>query len=221
MKTRNKVLTLSLSAVLLVAASVLGTMAYLTSTQSVMNTFTVGKVGITLDERDTDDSTADTERDQANIYKLIPGSEYVKDPTIHMNEDSEDAYLFVTVANGIEDIEAETGTMKADGHTLYKTIADQMEELGWKKATDTENTTYYYKENAVKAEDGKNVEVFSEFMISGEVLGGSKNDTGADLSKKYIGDYSDAEIVVNAYAIQKENFVTAEAAWNAVMVGNN
>ena len=41
MKTRSKALLLTLCAVLLVAASVLGTMAYLTSTDEVTNTFTV------------------------------------------------------------------------------------------------------------------------------------------------------------------------------------
>ena len=47
-----KVLLLSLCAVLLVAASVLGTLAYLTSQDTVVNTFTVGKVKTTLDEAD-------------------------------------------------------------------------------------------------------------------------------------------------------------------------
>ena len=50
MKKTKKVLILGLCAVLLVAASVLGTMAYLTDTKSVTNTFTVGNVAITLDE---------------------------------------------------------------------------------------------------------------------------------------------------------------------------
>ena len=51
MKTKRKALLLSLCAVLLVVASVMGTMAYLTSTSAtVTNTFTVGNVGITLDE---------------------------------------------------------------------------------------------------------------------------------------------------------------------------
>ena len=52
MKTKSKALLLTLCAVLLVAASVLGTMAYLTSTAKVENTFTIGKVEITLDETD-------------------------------------------------------------------------------------------------------------------------------------------------------------------------
>ncbi len=50
MKKKTKALMLVLCAVLLVTASVLGTMAYLTSTDQVVNTFTVGKVAITLDE---------------------------------------------------------------------------------------------------------------------------------------------------------------------------
>ena len=45
-----KVLGLSLCAVLLIAASVLGTLAYLTAQDTVTNTFTVGQVDITLDE---------------------------------------------------------------------------------------------------------------------------------------------------------------------------
>lgn len=50
MKTKSKALLLTLCAVLLIAASVLGTMAYLTSTDTVTNTFTVGKVEIKHDE---------------------------------------------------------------------------------------------------------------------------------------------------------------------------
>ena len=49
-KTKTKALLMSLCAVLLVAASVLGTMAYLTDSKDVKNTFTVGNVSIKLDE---------------------------------------------------------------------------------------------------------------------------------------------------------------------------
>lgn len=70
MKTKSKALLLTLCAVLLVAASVLGTMAYLTSTDTVTNTFTVGKVEIKLDETDVTNPTGS--RVQANSYKLMP-----------------------------------------------------------------------------------------------------------------------------------------------------
>ena len=52
MKTNvKKVIALTLCAVLLVAASVLATVAYFTDKDSVSNTFSVGKVAITLDEK--------------------------------------------------------------------------------------------------------------------------------------------------------------------------
>ena len=50
MKTRRNALLLGFCAVLLVVASVFGTVAYMTSKDQVKNTFTVGKVAINLDE---------------------------------------------------------------------------------------------------------------------------------------------------------------------------
>ena len=107
--------------VLLVTASVLGTMAYLTSQDQVVNTFTVGNVAITLDETDVDvNGDKDSEdRVKANEYKLLPGHTYTKDPIVHVDADSEDCYLFVKVENGIAAIEADTK------------VADQMAEKGW------------------------------------------------------------------------------------------
>ena len=96
MKTRSKALLLTLCAVLLVAASVLGTMAYLTSTDSVENTFTVGSVAITLDEAKVDENgtpVANADRVEANSYKLMPGHTYTKDPTVTVEKGSESSYV--------------------------------------------------------------------------------------------------------------------------------
>ena len=104
MKKKTKALMLVLCAVLLVTASVLGTMAYLTSRDEVVNTFTVGKVAITLDEAKVDpDGTAVTpaERVKQNAYHLLPGHGYTKDPTVHVQANSEDSFIFVKVENGI------------------------------------------------------------------------------------------------------------------------
>lgn len=95
MKTKSKALLLTLCAVLLVAASVLGTMAYLTSTDTVTNTFTVGKVEITLDE--TDVTNPNGPRVKANSYKLMPGTTYTKDPTVTVLKGSEDSYVRMKV----------------------------------------------------------------------------------------------------------------------------
>ena len=95
MKTKSKALLLTLCAVLLIAASVLGTMAYLTSTAKVENTFTVGKVEIKLDETDVTNPTGP--RVKANSYKLMPGTTYTKDPTVTVLKGSEDSYVRMKV----------------------------------------------------------------------------------------------------------------------------
>ena len=52
MKKTRKILLMAACAILLVCISVGATVAYLTDMKSVTNTFTVGKVAITLDEKD-------------------------------------------------------------------------------------------------------------------------------------------------------------------------
>lgn len=196
-KTKTKALLMSLCAVLLVAASVLGTMAYLTDSKDVKNTFTVGNVAITMDETDVDDSTPNKERDQANSYKLMPGHTYTKDPIIHVDANSEDCYLFVKVDNQIAAIEA-------DGNT---TVAAQMAAKGW-KAVEGKNGIYVYVGTtaapvAVKAND--NVTVFEQLVIAGTVNG----DT--------LKTYENKTITVTAYAVQKDGFEgkTADQIWSA------
>lgn len=94
MKTKSKALLLTLCAVLLVVTSVFGTMAYLTDTAEVNNTFTVGNVDIDLYETDAKDATKTTTK---NEYHLLPGKTYTKDPTIKVLEGSEDCYVRMLV----------------------------------------------------------------------------------------------------------------------------
>lgn len=104
-KTKTKALLMSLCAVLLVAASVLGTMAYLTDSKDVKNTFTVGNVAIKLDEAKVDDmgnlvkNQDGTLADRViqNEYKLLPGHTYVKDPTVTVQAPSVASYVRMKV----------------------------------------------------------------------------------------------------------------------------
>ena len=185
MKKTKKVLILGLCAVLLVAASVLGTMAYLTDTTSVTNTFTVGNVAITLDEADVDNSTQGADRDTANRYHLLPGKTYTKYPTIHVQANSEDCFLFVKVENGISGIEDSTNS-----------VASQMEKHGWTKVKEN---VYVYGPLAaptkvMKSADVTNVNVFDNFTIAGTV----DNTT--------LAANNGSSIVVTAYAIQADGF---------------
>lgn len=188
MRTKTKALVLALCAVLLVVTTVFVTMAFLTSEDSVQNTFTVGEVTISLDELDVDDSDKDgstTDRDKANEYKLIPGKTYTKDPTIHVGANSEPCYLFVKVENGLVNAEA-------DGNT---TIAKQMENKGWFPVNGTEDVYYYGTSTTIAAVNGgQDKVVFNEFTIDDSV-------EADDLVK-----YADKEIKVTAYAIQAEGF---------------
>ena len=138
-------LTITLCAVMLVVGSVAGTMAYLRSTAEVVNTFTYGKVGITMDEtligEDGLTPAATSQRTTGNRYKLMPGTTYVKDPLIHIGAESEDMYLFIKVDNGIAGL-ATDGTILDGNGDPYKTIQEQLLENGWKVYTNEAGKAY-------------------------------------------------------------------------------
>ena len=93
---KTKILLVALCAVLLVAASVAGTLAYLTSQETVVNTFTVGQVDIDLNEtKATQDGVPvpGADRVQENTYHLLPGMTYTKDPQITVKAGSEESYV--------------------------------------------------------------------------------------------------------------------------------
>ena len=199
MKTKSKALLLTLCAVLLVTASVLGTMAFLTSTASVKNTFTVGSVKITLDEAKVTPDGKPVEgaaRVAENSYKLMPGHTYTKDHTIHVDAVSEDSYIFVKVENGIASYEAASSAEEGG----YRTIADQITVNGW---TALESAADVYYREYVKSSTGSDFAVFDTFKIADNA-----NDAESWGS-------CDAQVVVTAYAVQKEGFDTASAAWMA------
>lgn len=80
--------------VLVAVASVLGTMAYLTDTKKVENTFTMGDVRIKLDETDVNNPKGD--RVTKNDYEVYPGAVVTKDPIVH-NVGANGAYIRATV----------------------------------------------------------------------------------------------------------------------------
>ncbi len=205
MKKNAKFLLTVVAALLLVTVTASMTIAYLTSSDTVTNTFTVGNLSITLDETEVSEyglSTGSAQRVQANTYKLIPGHEYTKDPTVHFAAKSEAAYLFVTVKNDIVAIEASTDTILSDGMSKYKTVAEQITNNGWTALEGVDNT-YYQKVNANESDVAVDYKVFSNFAVIASV----ENDA--------LADYADKTIVVNAYAVQADGFDNAAAAWTA------
>ena len=191
MKKTKKTIGLILGVVLLIGTSVLGTMAYLTSNDTVKNTFTVGNVAITLDEADVnDDGTviAGANRVKANTYHLIPGHEYTKDPIIHVAADSEDCWLFVKLENGLKGIIAET------------TIEAQMKSHDWELVKGEANV--YKRAMHKKSSIVTDIDVFDNFTLNPDAV---------------VANFGDANITVTAYAIQADGFETADLAWEALV----
>lgn len=190
MKKAKKILVMVAALALTAALAIGGTLAYLTSTtETVKNTFTVGNVKITLDEAPVDANGKATTGDRvtANSYKLLPGHEYDKDPTVHVAAGSEDCWLFVKITDDIAAIQDAT------------TVADQMKANGW-TAVEGETGVYAYKET-VSA--GENVVVFKTFKVKG------------DVANEALAAYANKTITVQAYAVQEDGFDTAAAAWAA------
>ena len=187
MRTKTKALVLALCAVLLVVTTVFVTMAFLTSEDSVQNTFTVGKVEITLDEAKVDsygNEIANAERVKENEYKLIPSHTYVKDPTIHVDSNSEDCYLFVKIQNDLG----------SDG------VINGIANNGWVLVEGTQDVYCYYgvtdgETNSTKqiVKPGEDKKVFDTFTF-----GEKANPDNYDTATK------NAKIIVTAYAIQAD-----------------
>ena len=220
MKTKSKALLLTLCAVLLVTASVLGTMAFLTSTASVENTFTVGSVKITLDEaKVTPDGkpVEDAARVTENSYKLMPGHTYAKDPTIHVDAASEDCFIRAKVTLTNADKWIEIAKKYAD-NKVENIIKGTDDNIWWvsQPAVDNEKNTvtytFVYKNESHTDElgkriwtstDSKDLVLFKEIAIPG----GLTND-----ELKGVGN---SKITVVAEAIQADGFETEAAAWAA------
>lgn len=195
---KSKAILMALCAVLLVAASVMGTLAYLTSQDSVTNTFSVGKVAITMDEADVDeygylildDKQIPVDRVDNNTYKLMPGHTYTKDPIVYVDAASEDCYLFVKVVNEITAIEAEGDT-----------VAAQMAAKDW-TLIDADNGIYVYGKATAptKVAARATIPVFDTFTVADTV----NNAT--------LATYAGKTIVVTAYAIQADGFESMTAA---------
>lgn len=240
MKTKSKALLLTLCAVLLVAASVLGTMAYLTSTDTVTNTFTVGKVEIKLDEAKV---TADgipvegADRVTANSYKLMPGTTYTKDPTVTVLNGSEASYvrMKVTFNNAKEIIALCTDPEFADEVTGAENAFPLIRMVNFVEAN-AAKWDGIIPDNMVDTEDmlampkyfayDKTADTLTYYFYYTDTVGAPNGDvklpvlfnnitvpewaTGEQLAK-----LNNFQITVVAEAIQAGSFANAGAAWAA------
>lgn len=211
MKSKKKVLVTVLCAVLLVVGSVLGTMAYLTSTDQAVNTFTVGKVQIKLDEAkaNPDGTLVDGDaRVKANSYKLLPGHTYNKDPMVTVLKGSEPSYVKMTVTfTKASELDA---IFAPDGANMTS-IFNGYDSTNWIYKGNTKDTSantrtyeFWYKETVA----APTADVALDALFDSITLPG-------DITNAQLATIEGMTITVNGYAIQADGFATADAAWAA------
>lgn len=211
MKTKTKALGLMMAAVLLVTATIFGTMAYLTSTDEVVNTFTVGSVAIQLDEAkaNTDGTLVEgADRVDANSYKLLPGHTYAKDPMVTVLSGSENSYIRMTVTvSKAAELDAIFDPQKANLLSIF----NGYDSTNWIYQGETDDTTnntrtyeFWYKDTVSALEEDVALDaLFDSITVPGEI----NNDQ--------LKTIESMTITVNAYAIQADGFNDAAAAWAA------
>lgn len=210
---KSKILLVALCAVLLVAASVAGTLSYLTSQDAVVNTFTMGKVEIKLDEtKVTTDGVPvqGADRVKENTYHLIPGMTYTKDPRLTVKSGSEESYVrMLLTVDHLQELDAAFAPNVAD---LTAIFVRENDTGNWEYVAtvrdETANTVTYefrYKTTVKPAADADLPlePLFDKLQVPTSFTGGDMNAI------------QNMKITVEGHAIQAAGFANADAAWAA------
>lgn len=189
---KKKILLTVCALALVVALSIAGTVAWLTDkTDAVENTFTVGKVDISLVETFNTDTNSDGTND-AWAAQLIPGKSYTKDPVVTVAGDSEDCYLFIKfeqVGNPATYLVYTSNLTAANGWTALTGVSDV-----WYRVVN--------KADAVK----------SFALLEGNTI--KVSETGVTMTT--MNAAKDAKLVYTAYAVQAAGSTDAAVAWGKI-----
>ena len=195
---KKKAFIVILAAILVVGVGTAGTLAWLTDTKSVTNTFTIGQVKLDLYETDAENGHI-----YANTYTMIPGTTNIKkDPTVTVLANSEDCYLFVEM---IEPAPRTVGTgteLVPFSDIVDYEFAPTVEGSDWFKYDVTGRTVYYRVVS--KADTDRSFGLIDGGTIS--IKGTATNEM--------IKAFEDATLEFKAYAIQQANAGTVADAWS-------
>lgn len=182
----KKALTMLLSLVLVLGCVVGGTLAWLvTSSETITNTFSVGDINITLSET------------TGSSYKILPGGNSAKDPTLKIQEGSEKCWVYVLVNN----------TVVLDGTVV---ATPNINEDDWSVVgTSGTKTLYRYKGIVDASSEEQTLNVFTSVTYANTI------------TKENIEDLTGTQIVITGYAHQSENTnqsvaETAAKAWAGI-----
>jgi len=196
---------------LVAAISIGATLAYLTDEDKAVNTFTVGKVGIELDEAKVDEYGFEIEgadRVKTNEYKLIPGHSYVKDPMVTVDAGSEESYVRMIV---------KINKAAALKNVFGNDFLPQDFVKGW-DANIWNTTTLVVEENDVLTYEFR----YHKTVTTLEPKADKELEplfTGIDfpgnVTAEQLLTLEGLQIDIEAHAIQADGFADADAAWAA------
>lgn len=207
----KRALALGLAVLMIVAASVAGTVAWLqVQTGDVTNTFTVGNIAIDLKEHELDSTKNVLETTEVNSedeYKIIPGNTQPKDPFVRVEAGSEACWVFVKVE-------------EVNNASAY--ISYSIDSSVW-TALEGHSGVYFKKQTAV-ATGGEDEKLN---ILTNKEVSYPRTLTKTDIDKLYtITTDTDGNVTMTvkdkaqlpqlkftAYAIQQDSFSTAAAAW--------
>lgn len=204
---KKRILTIAL-AVALLATCFGGTYAYLKDTHVVKNTFATGNVYITLDEakvkldettgnliKDGNEriSTSKADHEVEQNYHLFPDMVVTKDPTIHVDDTSEDAWIaaIITISGTTVDMREHIsgGILESNKVTVVESVDGS-----------TRTLYVYVNEKVAKTANEKDIVLFETLTIPA-AWGNSEMDAIDGMT-----------IDVTAYAVQSNGFDTCVTA---------
>ena len=180
----KKVLAMLLAVLMIVTATVAGTVAWLqVETTDVVNTFTTSDINITLAET------------TGNEYKMVPGNTISKDPKVTVKAGSENCWLFVEVT--------EACTVADEEFDDYLTYAIAG---GWTQGDGTSipANVWYREVTDVTADAPFSVLENDQVSVKTSVTKGMMEAAKG----------KEPTLTFKAYAVQKANVATEADAWN-------
>lgn len=212
----KKILLTALCLAAVAAVSVMGTLAYLTDSTEVVNTFTMGNVNIKLDEANVDalgklipeGEEGAGRNEEGNAYKLIPGAVFDKDPTVTVLKDSEPSLIrMMLTLNCIEAADAIFAPEGIDLNTLFGGYdAEKWIYAGETRDAAADTVTYEFRYHTAVGAPEADVPLeplFTTFNVPTEL-------DGDDLAA-----LEGFTVTVAGHAIQGTGFETPDAAWDA------
>lgn len=201
----KKKIAVAVSLLLVLALSVGGTVAWLTDSAAVTNTFTIGNVDITLSETGAEtDNNGDA---VSKSYKFVPGQTLAKDPTITVRAKSEKCYVFVKIE--------ETVPLKDGVSAAFDDYFSYSVRNGWaqlKNGNDDVLNVYYKEVDASTSEN----DIVLYVLTGGETsdLQNGQITVNESVTKDMVENLSgNPTLKITAAAVQFDGMANAYDAW--------